>query len=85
MRLAPLQLFLLKLFVFFAEAFDATGRVHQLLFAGKKRMTIGANFHADIGFGGSSLDNIAAGTFNLCCIVFWMNIWFHFIINPPWN
>ena len=31
-------LFLLKFFIFFAEAFDAAGGIDQLLLAGKKRM-----------------------------------------------
>ena len=31
-----------------AEAFDASGGVDQLLFAGEKRVAIGANFQVDI-------------------------------------
>lgn len=73
-RRKPQALFLLKLSVFLAEPFNTAGRVDQFLFAGKKWMAIGANFHAYIGFGGPGFDDIAAGTFDLCFGIFWMNI-----------
>ena len=38
--LIGLFFFLLKLFVFFTESFDAAGGIDQLLFTGKKRMAL---------------------------------------------
>ena len=35
-----LLFFLLKFLIFLAESFDASGGIDQLLFAGKKRMTV---------------------------------------------
>jgi hypothetical protein len=45
-----LALFLgrLEFFVFFAEPFNAAGRVNQLLLACKKRVALGTNFHSDV-------------------------------------
>jgi hypothetical protein len=76
------RLLILKLFVFLSEPFDATGRIHQLLLAGKKRMAIGANFHAYILFGGTRLDGVAAGALDSCLVIIRMDICFHFNFNP---
>src|SRR5258708_8081734 len=44
-----------------AEALDATGSIHQLLLAGKKRMASRADFHGDVSFmGGARNKGIAA-------------------------
>jgi hypothetical protein len=51
-------LLILKFFVFFSETLDTAGRIHQLLFAGKKRVALGTNFHANVFFRRSHLNNV---------------------------
>jgi hypothetical protein len=75
-------LVLLKFFVFFSKTFDAAGRIHQLLFAGKKRMAFGANFHANVLFRGSNLHRGPAGTLDGCIEIIRMDVSFHFYFNP---
>jgi hypothetical protein len=70
-------LFFLELLVFFAEALDTTGRVHQLLLAGEKWMTLGTNFDRDPLFGGSHFESGPAGTLDGRIFVVRVNIWFH--------
>ena len=76
-------LLILKFFIFFAEAFNSTGRVNELLLAGEKGMALGANFNPDILFGGSCLDDTPACAFDGCLSVFWMDTCFHCLIKPP--
>jgi hypothetical protein len=57
-------LFFLKFLVFLTKPLDAAGRVDQLLLAGKKRMALRANFHADVLFSRTDFDAVAAGTFD---------------------
>ena len=57
--LIGLFFFLLKFFIFFAEPLDAAGGIDKLLFAGKKRMALGANFNSDILPGGPDLKYIS--------------------------
>jgi hypothetical protein len=70
---------LLKLFVFFAEAFYATGGINQFLLAGKKWMALRADLDPYIRFGRADLQNIATGALNCGLVVLWMDICFHFI------
>lgn len=71
-----------EFFIFATEPLDAAGRVDELLLAGKKRMALGTNFHADIGLGGACLEFIAAGAPNRCLVTFRMSIFFHRMIAP---
>jgi hypothetical protein len=75
-------LFFLKFLVLFAKALNAPGRIHQLLFAGKKRVAFGANFNMDVAFGRTDLHNVSAGTRNGRLRIAWMNVRFHFNFNP---
>ena len=43
------------------EAADTATGVHHLLLTRVEGVTLGANFYADVLFGGASLDHIAAG------------------------
>src|ERR1044072_646878 len=64
------------------EAIDASGRVHQLLFAGEKWMGSRANFHMQVAFfGRTSLKRFPAGAGNCDFAVCWMNFWFHCSLN----
>ena len=42
------------------EALNTSAGVNQLLLASVERMALGANFDVDLGFGGTSLDDVAA-------------------------
>ena len=75
-------LLILKFFVFFSESLDAAGCVDQFLFTGEKRMALGADFHADVLFGGSNLNGIAAGTLDIRVLVSGMYVGFHCYFNP---
>jgi hypothetical protein len=55
----------------------ATGGIHELLRAGVKRVAGVANAHDDGGFGGTRLDDVAAGATDFCVRVFWMNVRLH--------
>jgi hypothetical protein len=50
----------LKFFIFFPETFNTTRCVNQFLFAGKKWMTFGTYFNADIRFGRTDLYLVTA-------------------------
>jgi hypothetical protein len=73
-------IFFLKLFVFFTKTLDTAFGIKELLFAGEKRMAFGTNFNADIFFGGSGFQYIAAGALYLGLMVLGMNIGFHFSV-----
>jgi hypothetical protein len=75
-------LLILKFFVFFSEPLDTAGRIHQLLFAGKKRVAFGTNFHADVFFRRSNLNNVAAGTLDGGFGIIRMDVGFHCNFNP---
>jgi hypothetical protein len=75
-------LFFLKFLVFFAKALNAPGRIHQLLFTGKKWVAFRANLDMDVAFGGTDFHNVAAGARNGRLRIFWMNVRFHFNFNP---
>ena len=71
-----------KLFAFFdtetfVETVYTTAGIHQLLSTGEERMAFGADFHADIFFGGSCFNDLAAGTGDCGFLVLGMDIFFH--------
>ena len=74
--------FLLKFFIFLAEAFNAAGGIYQLLLAGKKRMAFWTNLNPDILSGGSCLQKVTTGAPNGSFMILWMNVSFHFISTP---
>jgi hypothetical protein len=78
-------LFFLELLVFFTEALDTTGGVHQLLFAGKKRVALGTDFDRNPLFGRAQLKRGPAGTLDGRIFVFRMDIWLHNNLNPLHN
>ena len=71
-------LFILKFFVFFPKPFNTTGRINQFLFACKKRMALGTNFHADVLFRRTHLNGVAAGTLYGRLFIFGMYVSFHY-------
>jgi hypothetical protein len=72
----------LKFLVFFTKSFNTPGRIHQFLFAGKKRMALGANFNTDVLAGRADFHDIATGAFDVGFRILRMNIRFHFF-QPP--
>lgn len=69
--------FFAELAVFAAETLHASGRIHQLLFAGEIRMAVGADFDGDLLAGRPSLVLGAAGTGDRHLIVLRMDACFH--------
>jgi hypothetical protein len=63
--------------VFLAELLDPAGRIDELLFAGEKRVAIGANLHVNVARRGTCLGHIAAGAGNRGIFVFGMDGWLH--------
>src|SRR5687768_7927663 len=59
------------------EPLDAAGRVHELLLSREERMALGAHFHANLGPGRSSADDLAARTGNGRVHVVRMNTHLH--------
>ena len=72
----------LKFFILFPKTFNTPCCVNQFLFAGKKRMTFGAYFNTDIGFGRTDLYLVATGTPYAGISVVRMNAVFHDFFNP---
>jgi hypothetical protein len=66
--------------VFLPEPFYAARRIDELLLAGKERMTRGTNFHLDVFYGGTGLDNVPAGAGYRRLFIFRMNLVSH--TNP---
>jgi hypothetical protein len=66
------------------EAVNATGRVHQFLFSGKKRMTFRANFDVQIiAHRRARFKTVAARADHRDFVIIRMNFLFHcFIISP---
>jgi len=69
---------LTSLFILAAEALDASGGVDQLLFAGEKRVAVGADFQMDIALmrrsGGK---RVPASAHDADFVVCGMNLFFH--------
>ena len=59
------------------EFFDATGRIHEFLFAGKKRMTSGADTDSNVAPGRAGVIHRAARANDVGLVIFWMNACFH--------
>jgi len=72
----------LKFFVFLPESFDSPRRIHQFLLAGIKGVAIPTYFNPNVLFGGAGLYLVAAGAFDDCFGILWMNIRFHVDVSP---
>ena len=72
-----ISLFLLNAKTFF-EPVNTSAGINELLTAGKERMALGTDFHTDILFCGTGMDNLAASTRNGRIYIFWMDSVFHF-------
>jgi len=69
---------LTSLFILAAEALDASGGVDQLLFAGEKRVAVGADFQMNIALmRGSGGKRVPAGTHDADFVVCGMDFFFH--------
>ena len=66
------------------EAIHTAAAVHQLLFAGKERMALGADFDADLGDSGDGLQRVTAGAANYSRAILGMDAFFH-AISPLSN
>jgi len=56
---------------------DAPGRIHELLLAGEKGMTSGANTDLNIAARGASMIHRTACAHHIALVIFWMNTGFH--------
>ena len=62
------------------EAINASCRIHQFLFAGKKWVASGANFYVQVAFPcGTRLKRLAARAANVNLVILGMNSCFHFL------
>src|SRR5271165_4942799 len=69
--------------VFAAEAFHASGRIHQFLLAGEKRVAVRADFHVNIALmGGPGSKTVAAGAHDADFVVSGVNGCLHGSPNP---
>src|SRR5437016_684278 len=59
------------------EFFHATGRVHEFLFAGEKRMTSGTNTDSNVTTRRACLVDRAARADDICLVILWVNACFH--------
>src|ERR1700675_1380428 len=59
------------------EFFDATGRVHEFLFTGEKRMTSGADTDSNVTTRRAGVIDRAARAHDICFVIFWVNACFH--------
>ena len=59
------------------EFFDATGRVHEFLFAGEKRMTSGANTDSNVGPRRAGVIDRPARADDIGFVILWVNACFH--------
>jgi len=59
------------------EFFHATGRVDEFLFAGKKRMTSGADTDSNVTTRRAGVIDRAARADDICLVIFWVNACFH--------
>jgi hypothetical protein len=72
---------LLLLLIFIEEAFDTAFGVYELMFAGKKRMAIRANFDLDVRLSRPSFHYVAASTSHGCFCILRMNTLFHNVLG----
>src|SRR5438270_11195592 len=59
------------------EFFHATGRVHEFLFAGEKRMTSGADTDSNVGARRAGVINRPARANDIGYLIVWVNACFH--------
>jgi len=59
------------------ELFNASGCVHELLFAGEKRMTSSADTDSNVATGRAGVINRAARAHDIGFVIFWVNACFH--------
>jgi hypothetical protein len=59
------------------EFFDATGRVHEFLFAGEKRMTSGADTDSNVTTRRAGVIDRPARAGDICFVILWVNACFH--------
>ena len=59
------------------EFFNATGGIHEFLFAGEKRMTSGADTDSNITARRACVIDRATRANDICLVIFWMNVCFH--------
>ena len=59
------------------EFFDATGRVHEFLFACEKRMTSGADTDSNVATSRAGMVDRAACAHDVGFVIFWVNVCFH--------
>ena len=59
------------------EFFDATGRVHEFLFAGEKRMTSSANTDSNVTTRRAGVIDRAARADDIGFVILWVNACFH--------
>lgn len=76
-RLCCAELLILIFFIFLAEPLYSTGRVHEFLFARKKRMAFGADLNTNVCFGGSRFEDITASARYRRLKILWVNVLFH--------
>jgi len=75
-----------RILVLLLEAVDSTGRVYQLLAAGKERMAGGADFHADIALvRRTRLEDVAAGADDFDFVVSGVNTGLHDVTGIPFE
>lgn len=71
-------------FVFLLEPVDPSGRIDQLLSAGKERVAGGADFHADVAFvRGSRFKGMSAGADDVNFVVCGVNTCLHDVKGSP--
>ena len=63
------------------EAAHTSARIHHLLLAGEKGVTLGANFHADVLLGRAGLDHITTGTLDGGLLVVGMDAFLHCCVH----
>jgi hypothetical protein len=66
--------------VLFHELIHAAGGIDKFLLSGKKWMARRTYLYPDIGFGGTRMDGIAAGTHNYAILILGMDLVFHFML-----
>jgi len=59
------------------ESFNAAGRIDQLLFSSKERMTFRTDFEMNFGLRGPGAERFSARTFDHAIDVIRMNVGFH--------
>ena len=59
------------------EFFNATGGIHEFLFAGEKRMTSGADTDSNVAASRAGVIHRSARANHVGFVVFWMDAFFH--------